>query len=173
MEARAITRGRLRRLALALIVVVAVAVLGLGASVAWGNDPAPIVEPLGRGHFPADVSGHLKTKVGDKTVVANFKDASDAVFAKITIPVGAETPLHTHSGPALVLNVGPGTLTSAISDDCVTDEYPPGTAFLDPGQGIAHVAVNNSDADVVLYVVFLGVETGPVVPTDSDAGCDL
>ncbi len=119
------------------------------------------------------MSGHLKTDVDGHTVVSNFKDGSDAVFARITIPAGVEAPLHTHPGPALIVNVGPGTLTSAITADCVTHDYPPGTAFLDPGQGVGHVAINNSTADVVLYVIFLGVESGPVIPTDSHPDCDL
>jgi hypothetical protein len=163
----------LRRLAPALVALAVVALIASGTSVARGDNPIPIVEPLGRGSFPADVSGQLKTEVGHRTLVSHFKDASDAVFAKITIPVGAEAPLHTHSGPALILNVGPGTLTSAITDGCVTAEYPPGTAFLDPGEGVAHVAVNNSGADVVLYAIFLAVEAGPVIPTDSHADCNL
>lgn len=174
MEAHTVTHGRLRRLEQVLVVVVALALLGLGAAVARGDDPSPTVEPLGRGYFPDDVSGQLKTHVdGGRTLVSNIKDASDAVFAKITIPAGAEAPLHTHSGPALILNIGPGTLTSAITDNCASTEYPPGTAFLDPGQGIAHVAVNNSNADVVLYAIFLAVEAGPVIPTDAQVDCNL
>ena len=173
MGAHTVTHGRLRRTAPALVAIFTVAMLVMGGSVARGSDPVPVVEPLGRGHFLADVSGQLKTDAGQRTLVSNFKDASDAVFAKITIPAGAEAPMHTHPGPALILNVGPGTLTSAITDDCVTGEYPPGTAFLDPGQGVSHVAINNSSADVVLYAIFIGVEAGPVIPVDSHADCDL
>lgn len=172
MHAPTYTHRRSSRRASTIAGLVLLALMLLGASVASGSGHAPIVEPLGRGDFPAGVSGHLKTDIDGYTSVSNFKDASDAVFAKITIPPGVEAPLHTHPGPALIVNIGPGTLTSAVTADCVTGDYPPGTAFLDPGQGVAHVAVNNSGADVVLYVIFLGVETGPVLPTDS-ADCDL
>lgn len=174
MEARTVTHGRLQRLKSVLLVIVVLALLGLGSGIAMGNGPVPTVEPLGRGQFTDHVSGHLKTQVdGGRTLVTNFKDASDAVFAKITIPAGAEAPLHTHSGPAFILNIGPGTLTSAITEDCVSADYPPGTAFIDPGDGVTHVAVNTSNAAVVLYAIFLAVESAPVIPADSHTDCNL
>lgn len=167
-----VQRPGIRDLAAVIIGVVVLAALGLGALTARGDNHAPIVEPLGRGEFIDDVSGQLKTKInGSSSLVSNFKDPSDAVFAKITIPPGAAAPWHTHSGPAILLNVGRGTLTSTISDGCLTNDYGQGTAFVDPGQGVAHTAVNESEHDVVLYVIFLEVEGGPVIPPGSTPDC--
>lgn len=167
-----VQRLRMRDLAPVIIGAIVLAALGIGALAARGDSHAPIVEPLGRGEFIDDVSGQIKTKIdGSESLVSNFKDPSDAVFAKITIPPGVAAPWHTHSGPALLLNVGPGTLTSTIDDGCLTNEYGPGTAFVDPGQGVAHTAVNESDGDVVLYVIFLEVQGGPVIPPESAPDC--
>lgn len=167
-----VQRRRIRDFAPVIVAALVLAALGVGELAARGDSHAPIVEPLGRGEFIDDVSGQIKTKVnGSESLVSNFKDPSDAVFAKITIPPGAAAPWHTHTGPALLLNVGPGTLTSTITSECLTNEYAPGTAFVDPGQGIAHTAVNESGGEVVLYVIFLEVEGGPVIPPESAPDC--
>lgn len=134
---------------------------------------APVVEPLGRGGFVSEVSGELTSSIdGAQSMGAEFGDASDIVFAKITIPAGGVAPWHTHTGPALLLNIGPGTLTSAVTEACLVEEIGPGSAFLDPGDGVSHAAVNHSDEEVVLYAVFLGVVENPVVGADPE-GCDL
>lgn len=137
-------------------------------------DLAPVVEPLGRASFVSEVSGELSTEVdGAQSILSEFGDASDIIFAKITIPAGGEAPWHTHTGPALLINVGPGTLSSAITDACVMQEIAPGSGFLDPGNGVPHTAVNNSDEEVVLYAVFLGVVEGPLVSADHVDDCEL
>lgn len=141
---------------------------------AAAEDLAPVVEALGRGTFVSEVSGELASLLdGAQSIGSEFDDASDIVFAKITIPAGGEAPWHTHAGPALLVNVGPGTLSSALTGACVVQEVVPGTAFLDPGNGTLHAAVNNSDEVVVLYVAFLGVVENPVVGADHPDGCDL
>jgi len=141
---------------------------------ATADDLAPVVEALGRGTFVSEVSGELVSVLdGAQSIGGGFDDASDIVFAKITIPAGGEAPWHTHTGPALVLNVGPGTLSSALTEACVVQEVAPGTAFLDPGDGTPHAAANNSDEEVVLYVAFLGVVENPVVGAEHSDGCDL
>ena len=137
-------------------------------------DLAPVVEPLGRATFVSEVSGELSTFVdGAQSTGSEFADASDIVFAKITIPAGGTAPWHSHTGPALLLNTGPGTLTSAITVDCLVQVIDPGQAFLDPGDGVPHVAVNASGEDVVLYAMFLGVIENPVVGTEQPDRCEL
>jgi quercetin dioxygenase-like cupin family protein len=94
------------------------------------------------------------------------------VFLEITIHDGARVPWHAHSGPGILVNTGPGTLTSVFGGDCVVREYGPGQAFVDHGGGTFHAAINDSGSDLVLYAVFLGVDNGPVLPADPPPGCD-
>jgi hypothetical protein len=152
----------------------AIGVLPGGVPPSGADHGAPHIEVLARNEFTADVAAQFRVKTdGQKTAVMNLDDASDVMIVKITIADGVVAPWHTHSGPALLLNTGPGTLTSVLADDCVARDYPPGTAFVDPGQGSLHFAVNNSGDDIVLHAVFLGVEGGPVIPVDPPADCNL
>lgn len=138
------------------------------------QDAAPSVEPLGRGAFVSAVSGELATEIDDLVISGGpLDDASDVVFAKITIPAGAAAPWHTHTGPAVLVNVGPGTLTSVITTECLAQEIVPGSAFLDPGSSIPHTAVNTGDEDVVLYAVFLAVVENPVTAASEPDVCDV
>jgi hypothetical protein len=154
--------------------LLAIGIYATGVLPSAADHGAPHVEVLARNEFTTDVAAQIRTKLdGEQTVVRNLSDASDVVVAKITITDGVVAPWHTHSGPAMVLNSGPGTLTSVITDDCVARDYPPGTAFVDPGGASLHSAVNNSGEDVVLLAIFLGVESGPVIPVDAPADCTL
>jgi quercetin dioxygenase-like cupin family protein len=163
-----------RRRTTALLALIGLAVLVVGVLPAAGDHGLPHPQLLARGSFVDEVSAQIRVKPdeGGRQVI-NVKDASDLVILEIVIHAGAHAPWHTHSGPGLLVNMGPGTLTSFIGDDCVPVEYPPGTAFIDPGQGTPHAAVNNSEAEVVLFAVFLGVGNGPVIPTDPPADCPL
>jgi quercetin dioxygenase-like cupin family protein len=162
-----------RRRTTALLALIGLTVLVVGVLPAAG-DHGPHPQLLARGSFVDEVPAQIRIKPdkGGRQVI-NLKDASDLVFLQFGIADGVQAPWHTHSGPGLLVNLGPGTLTSLIGDDCVPQEYPPGTAFVDPGQGTPHAAVNNSGHDLVLYVVFLGVGNGPVLPTDPPADCSL
>jgi hypothetical protein len=147
-------------------------VIGVMSSAA--DHDGPHVDLLARTTFADDVAVQLQVTLdGQATRVIDLADASDAVAAMITIPDGVQAPWHTHAGPALLLNAGPGTLTSVIADECVLREYPAGAAYIDPGEGSLHSAINESGEDVVLYAIFLGVEDGPVIPADPPADCDL
>jgi quercetin dioxygenase-like cupin family protein len=156
-----------------------IAVVGaLGVAIAITANPSaadhgvPHAEVLTRNTFTDDVAAQFRVKLdGQRTLVRNLNDASDAVVLRITIQDGVVAPWHTHSGPGVLLNTGPGTLTSVLSDDCVARDYPPGTALIDPGQGSLHWATNNSGEDVVLIALFLGVAGGPVIPADPPAEC--
>jgi quercetin dioxygenase-like cupin family protein len=155
---------RTRRLG-GLLVLVALAVAAIGVLPSAADHGLPHVEPLARGTFTDDVAATIKVKLdGRRTHVRNLRDASDAMVLQITIAPGAHAPWHTHAGPGILVNAGPGTLTNVVADDCVPRDYGPGEAFVDPGHGSLHAARNDSDHDVVLYAMFFGIANGPVIP---------
>lgn len=157
------------------IIVSLIAAIGLGVGMlpVLADHGLPHVVQLARGTFTDDVAAQVRVKLdGRQTQAINVKDASDAVVVQITIHDGAIAPWHTHPSPGLLVNAGPGTLTSFIGDDCVPREYGPGEALVDPGQGTLHAAFNDSGEDLVLYGFFVGVGNGFAVPADPPAGCD-
>jgi hypothetical protein len=161
-----------RRLA-ALAAIAALAVLAVGVQPSAADHGLPHSEALARGTFLDAVSAQLKVKQdGRGTRVMNVKDASDVVILKITIHDEAIAPWHAHWGPGILINAGPGTLTSVLSDDCVPRQVGPGKAVVDPGGNVLHAAVNTSGQDLVLYAFFLCVEGGPVLPAEPPADCD-
>jgi quercetin dioxygenase-like cupin family protein len=161
-----------RRLA-ALVAVAVLAVLAISVQPSAADHGLPHPEALTRGTFLDAVSAQLKVKQdGRGTRVMNVQNASDVVMLKITIHDGAIAPWHAHWGPGILINAGPGTLTSVLSDDCVPRQVGPGKAVVDPGGNVLHAAVNNSGQDLVLYAFFLGVEGGPVLPAEPPADCD-
>jgi quercetin dioxygenase-like cupin family protein len=163
--------GRGRRAA-ALVALGALAMLAVGVLPSAAVHGLPHPELLARGTFTEEVAAQVRAKTdGGRTRAINVKDASDLAVLRITLHAGARAPWHGHSGPGLLVNMGPGTLTSVLSDECTPREYPPGTALVDPGGGVLHAAANESSEDLVLYVVFLGVEAAPVLPADPPAGC--
>jgi quercetin dioxygenase-like cupin family protein len=150
----------------------AVAVLVVGVQRAAADHGLPHPELIARGSFVDDVAAQIRTKVdGRGTQVANVNDASDMVILKITIHDGAIAPWHTHTGPGLLINAGPGTLTS-IDGDCLVRKYPAGAALVDIGQGVPHAAFNHSGQDLVLYATFVGVQGAPVISADPPPNCD-
>jgi quercetin dioxygenase-like cupin family protein len=170
------SRSRItKRRAVAILALVAAATLAIGAPPSAADHGTPDVVPLARGSFAHDdVAVKINVKRDDReTDVINLKDASDLVFVEITIHDGAQAPWHTHAGPALLVNKGPGTLTSVLGDDCVPRQYGPGEALVDPGQGRLHAAFNDSGQDLAVYAVFLGVDNGPVLPADPPTDCDV
>ena len=93
-------------------------------------------------------------------VVPGVNDPSRTVVAKITVQPGAQFPWHTHPGPVIV-NIAQGELTYIMAHDCVDRPYAAGTAFVDPGRGMVHTAVNRTGEVTVLLVTFFEVpETG-------------
>lgn len=159
------------KLALAIAVTTALG-LGVGVVPSAADHGLPHVAPVARGTFTDDVAAKFNVKLdGRRTQVINLKDSSDLVVVQITIHDGARAAWHTHWGPGLLVNMGPGTLTTLFGDDCALRNYPPGTAFVDPGQGTLHAAFNDSGDDLVLYATFLGVKDAPI-SADPPADCD-
>ena len=135
--------------------------------------PAPIaVEVLTqRAVFTDDVEPADPQQAGRPCDdVSNPYDPSWTVVAKITVQPGAQFPWHTHPGRVIV-NVAQGELTYIMAHDCVDRPYAAGTAFVDPGRGMVHTAVNRTNGVTVLYATFFEVpETGPLtIPVDAPA----
>lgn len=153
--------------------LVGLAVLTVGVLPSGAVHGGPHVSQLGRGTFTDDVGVTVKVKLdGRATNVVNMRDASDVVFAEITVPDGAAFPWHSHPGAVLLANNGPGTFTYVNASDCVLRTYGPGEAFVDPGQGNVHTGFNDSGQDLILHAVFLDVANGLSLPADAPEDCD-
>jgi quercetin dioxygenase-like cupin family protein len=147
-------------------------VLAIRPMPALADHGLPHVEQLARGQFFDDVAATFRAKIGRNTTAVNLRDASDLVVLRITIEAGGYAPWHTHSGTGFLVNLGPGTVTNAIGEDCAPQLYYPGDAFADPGNGALHAVRNDSDQEVVLIAVFFGIEDGPVTPVaDGEDEC--
>ena len=160
--------------AVAVAGAVAAAAAVVGTAQAQTPPPPIVLEMLTqRAVFTDDVELQIRNKVdGHATDVSNSHDPSRTVVAKVTVQPGAQVPWHTHPGPVIV-NVAQGELTYIMAHDCVDRPYAAGTAFVDPGHGMVHTAVNRTGEVTVLMVTYFEVsETGPLtIPVDAPAGC--
>ena len=167
---------------MAAAALIAVALIGANALPSAAQEPPP---PIGiefltdRAVFTDNVDLKLKTKLdGKATEVANVKNPSRTVTARITVQPGAEFGWHTHPGP-VVVNVVSGELTFVAADDCVFRDYPANTAFVDVGGDHVHNAFNPSmDAPTVLVATFFRAPPGAggaglVIPADAPADCEV
>ena len=110
---------------------------------------------------PEEVATRIRIVYGQgDRVVAELADASTLVVAEVSWEPGGTTGWHTHPGPVLV-NVTEGALEVVNARDCVSRRYEAGQAFIDPGQGNVHAAMNASDTDrAAAIATFLGVPDG-------------
>lgn len=160
-----------RRATTAAIVIFA-AFAGMLAVPSLADHGLPHVEQLARGTFIDDVRMNVRNKIlGGATHVVQIKDASDLVVLRITIEAGGIAPWHGHTGSGFLVNLGPGTLTNYIGEECLPRQFRPGDAFVDPGHGDLHAVRNDSEEDVVLIATFLGVEGAPVTPEPEPVSC--
>jgi len=148
-------------------VAVSIPLIAASAVLPASAGPPPIAVDLltSRGVFTDQVSLQVKTKVeGHGTAVAQLRDASRLVVAKITVQPGARFPLHTHAGPVFV-SVVEGELTYVDLDRCEERVYDKGTAFVDMGEDV-HSAYGSSSEPAVLIATFFGAaEQGPLTIT--------
>jgi quercetin dioxygenase-like cupin family protein len=167
-------RGFKWAIAVAMAGAVAAAAAVVGTAQAQTPPPPIVLEMLTqRAVFTDDVELQIRNKLdGHATNVSNSHDPSRTVVAKVTVQPGAQFPWHTHPGPVIV-NVAQGELTYIMAHDCVDRPYAAGTAFVDPGRGMVHTAVNRTGEVTVLMVTYFEVpETGPLtIPVDAPAGC--
>jgi quercetin dioxygenase-like cupin family protein len=159
---------------LAVAGTVAAGVVAVGTLQAQTAPPPIAVEVLTqRAVFTDDVELQIRNKLdGHATDVSNSHDPSRTVVAKLTVQPGAQFPWHTHPGPVIV-NVAQGELTYIMAHDCLDRPYPTGTAFVDPGNGMAHTAINRTGEVTVLLATFFEVpQTGPLtIPVEAPANC--
>ena len=154
--------------------VICAGMLGAVALPSLADHGFPHVEVLARGTFLDDVGMTLRSKVGGRaTRVVQMDDSSDIMVMRITIGPGGVAPWHDHTGTGFLVNLGPGTLTNYLGENCVPRHFYPGEAFVDPGQGNLHAVRNDSGLEVVLIATFLGVEGGPVTPAPEPGNCDV
>jgi quercetin dioxygenase-like cupin family protein len=168
------SRGLRWGMAVAVAGVLAAAGVAMGTAQAQ-TPPQPIAVELltQRAVFTDDVELQIRNKLdGHATDVSNSRDPSRTVVAKITVQPGAQFPWHTHPGPVIV-NVAEGELTYIMAHDCVERPYAAGSAFVDPGRGMTHTAVNRTDDVTVLLATFFEVpETGALtIPVQVPVGC--
>ena len=161
-----------KRGAVAGVALVAVLVLGLNVLPSGAQtSPPPIATEFltGRALFTDDVGVRFKFKLAgtDEMHVVRAREASRTLVARFTVQPGAQFPWHTHPGP-VVVNVVEGELTYIPAEDCVERPYPAGTAFVDPGQGHVHSAVNDTDGVTVFVATFFDAPAeGPLlIPAD-------
>jgi quercetin dioxygenase-like cupin family protein len=153
-------------------VLLASGVIGIGVMpLAAQEEPLPIATEFltPRSVFPDDVRMMIKIKRDGGTEVVKVADPSRTVTAQFTIQPGVQFPWHSHAGP-VVVNVVEGTLVF-IETDCSEQAYPTGTAFVDPGHGHVHSAVNPTGGETVIVATFFEAPAeGPLlIPADTPA----
>lgn len=133
-------------------------------------------ELLVRGGFLDKIGGMLRInlKGSPGTTVTNIQNATHVIVAKLTFEPDGFVGWHTHPGPAVVA-VHSGELTIVNESDCVARVYEEGTAFVDPGRGNIHFAVNHTDDEVVLYATFIDIPAGqaPTQLLEEPGDCEL
>jgi quercetin dioxygenase-like cupin family protein len=160
------------------VTAVALALVAVSLTPSRAQEPPPIlVEPLTpRSTFTDQVSGQFTIKLAKQreTIVVNMPDPSRTVVARITVQPGAQFPWHTHSGP-VVVNIAQGELSYVPAEDCIVRKYPAGTAFVDPGHGHVHTAVNRTKSVTVFYATFFQVPAeGPLtILAEPPADCQV
>jgi quercetin dioxygenase-like cupin family protein len=153
-----------------------VAALGLSSSEDYIGIQGVTVQPLARGGFPDTIDGMFRINLAGSsgTTVANIHDSKDVVVAKLTFDPHGFVGWHTHPGPAVV-TIAQGELTIVNESDCTPRLYAAGKAFLDPGQGNIHIAVNDTEAEVVVYATFIDIPPGmgPTELLETPGDCSL
>ena len=169
------TRKRVAVLAAALgaVLVVSANVLSSAAQ----SPPPPIATEFlsARATFTDPVDAKFKIKLdGRSTTVVNVDDPSRTVTARFTVQPGAQFPWHSHRGPVIVTIVS-GELVYVGADDCTQRSYSPGTAFVDPGHGHVHTALNPGSEPTVFVATFLEApETGSLlIPAQAPENCQV
>lgn len=169
LDPRTTPRHGPTRLAIALSLALAVSAIPAAADHGF-----PHIQQVARAAFVDQVAAKIKSKVGSgRTYVSQVEDASDMVILEITLQAGGTGPWHTHSGGGFLINLGPGTITNVVGEDCEPQQYFPGEAFVDPGEGVLHAVRNDGLEEVVLLAVFFGIEDGPVTPEPGPSGCNF
>lgn len=116
---------------------------------------------MARGDFADPVDIKLKVTDGSQEVI-HAPNARQTVMQSIVFSPGGHTGWHSHPGPVVVL-VKSGELTLYASHDgtCEARTYTTGQAFIDRGQGHAHIGVNSAaGVNTELWVTYFDVPPG-------------
>ena len=168
---------RLRNAAL-VGMMAAIGVVLYGGTAQADPTPTPVaIEVLTpRAAFTDQASMQIRLKAdGHGTDVIKVSDLSNIVTTRVRVQPGAQIPWHTHPGPVFV-TIAQGKLTYISSEGCSSRRYPAGTAFVDPGHGHVHTAVNTGPSVAVFTATFFEAPAGtaPVsIPADAPAGCKV
>ena len=168
---------RLRNVTL-LLAITATGALLYGGNAHAEPTPTPVaVEVLTpRAAFTDQASMQIRLKAdGHGTDVIKVSDLSNIVTTRVIVQPGAQIPWHTHPGPVFV-TIAQGELTYISSEGCSSRLYPAGTAFVDPGHGHVHTAVNTGVSVAVFTATFFEAPAGtaPIsIPADGPAGCKV
>lgn len=115
---------------------------------------------VARGDFADPVDIKFKVTGGNREVI-HAPNARETVMQTIVIGPDGHTGWHSHPGPVVVL-VKSGELTLYSADDCTGRTYTMGQAFIDQGQGHAHIGRNlSAGVNTELWVTYFDV---PPVP---------
>jgi quercetin dioxygenase-like cupin family protein len=150
-----------------LLMLAAASAVNVIPSAALDPPPPIAAEPLtARAVFPDEIDMKIKLRLHHQTVV-HVDDPSRTVDVKYTVQPGAQFPWHSHAGPVLV-NIISGALAYIPAETCAARTYSAGQAFIDPGHGHVHTAVNpGPDPTVFIATFFEAPETGPLlIPAD-------
>jgi quercetin dioxygenase-like cupin family protein len=166
------TKRAMLILGTALLMLAAASAVNVVASAAQDPPPPIAAEPLtARSVFPDAIDMKFKLKLHDGgTMVVHVDDPSRTVDVKYTVQPGAQFPWHSHRGP-VVVNIISGSLTYIPAGTCHERTFAAGQAFVDPGHGHVHSAVNRGTVPTVFIATFFEApETGPLL-IPADPGC--
>jgi quercetin dioxygenase-like cupin family protein len=166
------TKRAMLILGTALLMLAAASAVNVVASAAQDPPPPIAAEPLtARSVFPDAIDMKFKLKLHDGgTMVVHVDDPSRTVDVKYTVQPGAQFPWHSHRGP-VVVNVTTGSLTYIPAGTCHERTFSAGQAFVDPGHGHVHSAVNRGTVPTVFIATFFEApETGPLL-IPAEPGC--
>lgn len=139
----------------------AVVIAASGVALATPGSGVVSAPVMARGGFTDPVDVKFKVDGAHGTEVINVKGAADTVVQQIVLAADGQTGWHTHHGPVVVV-VKSGTV--AFLDEhkgaCMTKTYGPGQAFVDPGQGNAHLVRNTGGSQAELWATYFDVPTG-------------
>lgn len=115
---------------------------------------------------PTDVKFKIKGATSEEVV--QVSNAQETVVQQIFIAPGGHTGWHSHPGPVVVL-IKSGQLSLYDGDDptCTVRTYSAGQAFIDSGQGHAHIARNEGTTNVEVWATYFDVPPGGAFRIDA------